>query len=338
MKFWKSIAYKDSSSENPFSIKNNLISLTNNIMHMDKQSLVEHHINFPSEKADNAQLAKNCKRNFKEAFKNGEAGIKKLFDRIEKPSFPAPFLLCNWGDDLMFSATEWDVSPIYSVESHSAETQYNFADELEGLKHYYQDYNPQNDFFFENNNLELMHHQTAYFDAPSRIGFSGAGDFQVPDSQYFGESSITANLPFNSLIDREPTVRLEEESYGALASNIRPTQPVELRELQEVKQSSNKVFQISHSLHINSNLEILHETKRKNNDPERKYEPQRSQSSSKVTVRIPHTISKNAKYPLGMEESKIKKLFSLFFETLDNYSDNVPSGHSRRRGKTSWIN
>ncbi|KAI8458658.1 hypothetical protein BY996DRAFT_6410753 [Phakopsora pachyrhizi] len=227
--------------ESPLSSQYNLVSHTNDIPHVEKQSEVEHHNEFLAKNSDITSLYRSNKRNFNIAFQNGEAEIKKLSDCVkQKQSSFSPPLLSDWGDDLLFSATEWDVYPTYPMESHSAGTQYNFAGAPVGLHHDHHNYYPQNFFYWENN-FELMH-QPAQSGALERIGLDGVAESQIEENGDFRESSITANMPLNSFFEKDLTAGLAGNSFSALSDEIRLAQQGEAKE--EEKQGKTAISAI----------------------------------------------------------------------------------------------
>ncbi|KAI8453180.1 hypothetical protein BY996DRAFT_6596829 [Phakopsora pachyrhizi] len=329
-------------TENLFSSQNNLATLANFTPHMEKQSQAEHRINLLSTNEDVTPHSLNNKRNYKEAFEMRDARTGQPYDIVKEPSFSPPSL-SDWGDDLMFSATEWDVYPTYSIDSHSAGTHNNLASALVGLEHDYHDYYPQKVFSWENN-LEWMPQP-------------GAVESLVLEKHYFGES----------------------------LNNIRLLKQEEPRELQE-KRNSDDVFGNSHSFHFKQNFDVFQNSRTavpqnniieepdlqilekelpqilylgKKNHLEKKDVLQRSQSSSNVAVRRPHTIRNNANYQSVDNENKIenfsgaKKILrdvinnfkqqlkglgisSLFLETSDKYADNLPDEIFGSTKKLLW--
>ncbi|KAI8455698.1 hypothetical protein BY996DRAFT_8686180 [Phakopsora pachyrhizi] len=127
-----------------------------------------------------------------------------------------------------------------------AGTQYNFASAPKGLELDYHDYYPQNNLLWLNN-LALMH-QPLYLDTLTRIDSNGAAESQV--GHYLGESSITAKLPFQSLIEREPVAGQAGKINSSLVKNIRLLQQGEARKLQGEKQNSDEVFGNPHLFHF----------------------------------------------------------------------------------------
>ncbi|CAH7686741.1 expressed protein [Phakopsora pachyrhizi] len=369
-------------TENLFSSQNNLAPLANFTPHMEKQSQAEHRINLLSTNEDVTPHSLNNKRNYKEAFEMRDARTGQPYDIVKEPSFSPPSL-SDWGDDLMFSATEWDVYPTYSIDSHSAGTHNNLASALVGLEHDYHDYYPQKVFSWENN-LEWMPQP-------------GAVESLVLEKHYFGESCITTIPTVSSLIEREPTAGIGGNIESDLVNNIRLLKQEEPRELQE-KRNSDDVFGNSHSFHFKQNFDVFQNSRTavpqnniieepdlqilekelpqilylgKKNHLEKKDVLQRSQSSSNVAVRRPHTIRNNANYQSVDNENKIenfsgaKKILrdvinnfkqqlkglgisrstestlSLFLETSDKYADNLPDeifGSSRKKTKENLEN
>ncbi|CAH7690070.1 hypothetical protein PPACK8108_LOCUS25309 [Phakopsora pachyrhizi] len=133
--------------------------------------------------------ASNNERNFKDEIQNGEGRSMQLHDRLNEPNLSIPFL-SDWGDDLMFFATEWDVYPAYSMESYLAGIQYDLAAALESTVHNYHDHYIQNNVLWENNHSLLQQDET--LGARSRIGStsSGVAESQPSEHQSFGLSSL----------------------------------------------------------------------------------------------------------------------------------------------------
>ncbi|KAI8453183.1 hypothetical protein BY996DRAFT_8687408 [Phakopsora pachyrhizi] len=349
-------------TENPYSSQNNLVSLVNSTPLMEKQSQAEHRINLLSTNEDITPHSLNNKRNYKEAFEMRDARTEQPSDIVKDPSFSSP-LLSDWGDDLMFSATEWDVYPTYSIDSHSAGTQHNLASALVGLEHDYHDFYSQKLFLLEND-LEWVH-QPEYLGTINRMGSNGAVESAVPESHYIRQSSINANLPLNSITMGEPTAGLVGNRQSALIKNIILAQQGEARELQE-KQSLDEVFENPHSFHFDHNPDVLQSGRaqkpqnniveepdmqvseeqlpqilysQKTNRLDKKDVPQMSRSSSSSdTVGRPNMISDIAKNQSVVTENKTERFYGsekLFKDVIDVFKLQLQDLSNLRSTKSS---
>ncbi|KAI8454915.1 hypothetical protein BY996DRAFT_6413536 [Phakopsora pachyrhizi] len=158
--------------------------------------------------------ASNNERNFKDEIQNGEGRSMQLHDRLNEPNLSIPFL-SDWGDDLMFFATEWDVYPAYSMESYLAGIQYDLAAALESTVHNYHDHYIQNNVLWENNHSLLQQDET--LGARSRIGStsSGVAESQPSEHQSFGLSSLPTQLEATSGLNGE--VKSSNEIHAAVS-------------------------------------------------------------------------------------------------------------------------
>ncbi|KAI8453431.1 hypothetical protein BY996DRAFT_6414666 [Phakopsora pachyrhizi] len=209
---------------------------TNHLTPIEKQSKLENRVDLLAEFPDFTPISINGKRNFKQAFDNREGNSMKPPDGNKVPNLSSPFV-SDWGDDLMFFATEWDVFPAYNVESYIAEIQNNLAiaHALENSVHNYQGYYPQNNVFWEN--IHWLSHQAESLGARSKNSPSGTAETQVSRNQNLEQSSPHVNLPLKSVIESETTASLGEDNNNALTNKIRQASRLDADVL-----SSNKIY------------------------------------------------------------------------------------------------
>ncbi|KAI8442734.1 hypothetical protein BY996DRAFT_6511146 [Phakopsora pachyrhizi] len=244
---------EDSRSQNSLDSRCNLVSYSENAPHIEKKSQVEHQTNLNAKNAEITLFATNKKQNFREALENEEDKQTQPLDSVQANEI-SPHFSTDWGDDLMFFATEWDAFPTYSMESHPAEIQHYFATALNGLEHSYRDYYLNGNFFLEDNSW-LMH-QPESFGFQSSINVNGAVETQVPEHQNLEESSLVQNLPLSSLAETEPATVSAANSCNTLAGDVGSTQQQDARELNKEGQSSNEFPENPYTLHFNRDHNI----------------------------------------------------------------------------------
>ncbi|CAH7674353.1 hypothetical protein PPACK8108_LOCUS9263 [Phakopsora pachyrhizi] len=355
--------------QTPISTQYDLVSHANIDPRKEKQSQVDLQVNFLVSNAEITPVSISNKRNFDEALKNEEAGSMKSPESVKKKKTPQ--LSSDWGDDLLFFTTEWDVFPNYSMESHYAEIDYDVATEFGGLEHRYQDYYDLQKIF-----------EPASLESLSRINLCGASETQVTKHQNLGEMSFTLNLPHNSLTGTKPRAGLAVNSDCTLAGNYRLTHQGEAGELNREGQS--EMFKNPQTFHFNRDPDNKRKTRtekiksKKNrklnvkilekhgmeNSSKAKGLSQSSKSSSKVfeqnTGKIQikatnerskvkgkklETISGQEKsledildeFKLQLEDlrrsSSTETELSLFLKTIDSYADNKSANLDLKKKK-----
>ncbi|KAI8444085.1 hypothetical protein BY996DRAFT_6426408 [Phakopsora pachyrhizi] len=242
-----------SKSQNSLADQQNLVFRSNNADNIGNRLQGKHQISFTTKDVDITPFPTNKKRNFREAFENKEAEPIRLPDKFEENNI-LPQFSTDWGDDLLFFATEWDAFPNYLMGSHPAEIQHNFATALDGLEYSYHDYYLHGFFFLEDN--PWLMHQPESFGFQSSINVNGAVETQVPEHQNLEESSLVQNHPLSSLAETEPAAVSAANSCNTLASEVGPTQQQDARELNKEGQSPNEFPENPHTLHVNRDHNI----------------------------------------------------------------------------------
>ncbi|CAH7670844.1 expressed protein, partial [Phakopsora pachyrhizi] len=261
---------KGSRSQNSLHSQCEIISRKNNIPPLiDKESTVDHHIELLAKDQDITTVDINNKRKFKEAFENGESRPVKLPDNVKETNF-LPQFSSDWGDDLMFFAAEWDDFPTYTMDSRSAEIQYDFANALEGSEYSYYDYYLQNNFLWSNDDVLMPQDESvgAITEGPTEGSSKEAAETQVPEHENLGKPSMPpVNLPLNSLTGTETKAGSSGISHSALLDNFGLNQLVESNEFDREVQSSNTIFENPQLFHLeedsDSSQKIRTEKKRK---------------------------------------------------------------------------
>ncbi|CAH7682794.1 hypothetical protein BY996DRAFT_1295839 [Phakopsora pachyrhizi] len=178
---------EDGMNLNPFFNQDNAFSEANTLQHVADPSKVENPIACLST-VSAANL--NDKRNFREAFENGETEQnrekkpKRLPDNLKMPHFSLP-LPSSWGDDLPALATEWDNVSNNLAVSPPTEIDYNYSptDENLGYPNFY-----LSGGFWEAYD-ELMQQPSIY----DSTQLKKAAEAQASDDKNLGESSHTKN-------------------------------------------------------------------------------------------------------------------------------------------------
>ncbi|KAI8459600.1 hypothetical protein BY996DRAFT_6540174 [Phakopsora pachyrhizi] len=309
-----------SRSQNPLHSQCEIISRKNDIPPLiDKESTVAQHINLLTKDQDVTNVDINSKRNFKEAFEIGEGPPVKLPDNVKETNF-SPHFSSDWGDDLMFFATEWDAFPAHVTDSDSSGIQYDFAFALEGSEYSYYDYYLHNKIL-NSNNYGLIK-QPESLGTLGRSSSKGVADTQFPEHLILAESSLPRNLHVNKIIEAETTTGFPENSYKVIADNFRLTHQIKAKESYGEGESSNYMYENPHLFNFKKDPIISHQTRTakakinknktidlpilqkqqsqkfhfKNKDNlEDKYLPQSIQSSAKFYVRQSNPIKKNDK-------------------------------------------
>ncbi|CAH7686280.1 hypothetical protein PPACK8108_LOCUS20906 [Phakopsora pachyrhizi] len=259
---------KGSRSQNSLHSQCEIISRKNNIPPLiDKESTVDHHIELLAKDQDITTVDINNKRKFKEAFENGESRPVKLPDNVKETNF-LPQFSSDWGDDLMFFAAEWDDFPTYTMDSRSAEIQYDFANALEGSEYSYYDYYLQNNFLWSNDDVLMPQDESvgAITEGPTEGSSKEAAETQVPEHENLGKPSMPpVNLPLNSLTGTETKAGSSGISHSALLDNFGLNQLVESNEFDREVQSSNTIFENPQLFHLeedSDNKKDLFKTKK----------------------------------------------------------------------------
>ncbi|CAH7670392.1 expressed protein [Phakopsora pachyrhizi] len=256
--------------QSPFCDQYNLLSYASNKQHTGKQPNIESYNNLLTKNTDLTPPAMSNNRNFEESFENGESMRMKLADSEKELDLWTPFS-GDWGEDFMFSNSEWDEVLNHTKESQLAEIKYDFANTLEGAEYSYHDYNRDNIFLCEKN-LGLIPRPESS-GTLSGVSLNGAVETQFPAQQNLVESSFTVNPPLKSLNRSGPTLGLAENIYtNVLDKAFSFNQQEEARDLHLEGQDSNGIFESPSSLHLNQDSNSSRKTITGNPRKKKKYE------------------------------------------------------------------
>ncbi|KAI8448500.1 hypothetical protein BY996DRAFT_8397796 [Phakopsora pachyrhizi] len=305
--------------QTPISTQYDLVSHANIDPRKEKQSQVDLQVNFLVSNAEITPVSISNKRNFDEALKNEESGSMKSPESVKKKKTPQ--LSSDWGDDLLFFTTEWDVFPNYSMESHYAEIDYDVATEFGGLEPRYQDYyDLQKNFVWEENIGFIS--EPASLESLSRINLCGASETQVTKHQNLGEMSFTLNLPHNSLTGTKPRAGLAVNSDCTLPGNYRLTHQGEARELNREGQS--EMFKNPQTFHFNRDPDNKRKTRT---------EKIKSKKNRKLNVKIleKHGMENSSKAK-GLSQSS-KSSSKVFEQNTGKIQIKATNERSKVKGK-----
>ncbi|CAH7671855.1 hypothetical protein PPACK8108_LOCUS6689 [Phakopsora pachyrhizi] len=353
-------------SQTSISAQYDLVSHANINPRKEKQLQVDHQINFLVSNPEITPVSISKKRNFEEAYKNGENKLMELpYSEKKKKK----------------NASMWDVFPNYSMESHYAAIDYDVATVYGGVEHSYQDYYGLRNSFVWEENIGFIREPES-LESLSRISLSEASETQVPKHQNLGEMCLTVNLPHNSLTGTEPIAGLAVNSDCTLPGNYRLTHQGEAKELNGEGQSemfeNPQTFHFNHdpdNNHITRSEKIKNKKNRKvkvkilekhgmKNSSKSKGLSQSSKSSPKVFEEQIGMIQMKAKYERSkikgkkletisgkekslediLDEFKLqpedlrkssstKTTLSLFLKTIDNYADNKSANTNLKKKK-----